>query len=245
MDNSIDSASKLIDKLEAVEPHEYDGFIASLLKTEKPITLGFLNQHAYNIASQDSQTLQAFSNVDYLLRDGIGIKLACRFRKINPGANLNGTDLIPALITKALASDLKVQFFVFGTESPWLEEGSRRLLRSHPYHGLHGFYDTDEYLQFANERMDEHALKIIVLAMGMPKQEKLAQRLRSSMKGAALIICGGAIIDFQAGRFKRAPVLFRKLGLEWFYRLLQEPKRLFSRYVFGIPKFFMYVLADR
>lgn len=241
----IGSANSLIEKLEQIEPDHYNEFIDSLLDTNTPVTIGFLNQHAYNVANQNARNLRAFIDLDYLLRDGIGIKLACLYRKTLPGANMNGTDFIPALIDRVLKSRRKVQFFVFGTESPWLEKGAKKLLRGHDYHYLHGFLDPARYVDLAQSTMDSDALKIVILAMGVPKQETLAWVLRRTTKGPALIVCGGAIIDFQAGRFKRAPFLFRKLGLEWLYRLALEPKRLGSRYVIGIPKFLVHVLIGK
>ena len=241
----IGSANSLIEKLEQIEPDHYNKFIDSLLDTNTPVTIGFLNQHAYNVANQNARNLRAFIDLDYLLRDGIGIKLACLYRKTLPGANMNGTDFIPALIDRVLKSRRKVQFFVFGTESPWLEKGAKKPLRGHDYHYLHGFLDPARYVDLVQSTMDNDALKIVILAMGMPKQETLAWVLRRTTKGPALIVCGGAIIVFQEGRFKRAPFLFRKLGLEWLYRLALEPKRLGSRYVIGIPKFLVHVLIGK
>jgi len=73
----------------------------------------------------------------------------------------------------------------------------------------------------------------VVLGMGMPKQETVAQQLRAAVSGPILIINGGAVLDFLADRFQRAPPLLRSLGLEWLFRLLLEPRRLWRRYIVG------------
>jgi exopolysaccharide biosynthesis WecB/TagA/CpsF family protein len=86
---------------------------------------------------------------------------------------------------------------------------------------------------------------IVLLAMGMPRQEELAQRLRRELEHRCLLICGGAIVDFWAGRTRRAPAALQKLGLEWLWRLGQEPVRLFRRYVIGNPLFIWRVLTLR
>jgi N-acetylglucosaminyldiphosphoundecaprenol N-acetyl-beta-D-mannosaminyltransferase len=78
---------------------------------------------------------------------------------------------------------------------------------------------------------------VIVLGMGMPRQEEVAAVLRSALGYPCLIICGGAIIDFLGGKTSRAPGWMRAFGLEWLYRLGLEPKRLFRRYVLGNPLF--------
>jgi exopolysaccharide biosynthesis WecB/TagA/CpsF family protein len=78
--------------------------------------------------------------------------------------------------------------------------------------------------------------------MGMPKQEIVAARLAASGV-PCLIVCGGAILDFLGGKVSRAPQWVRGLGCEWVFRLLSEPKRLFSRYVVGNPLFILRTLA--
>ena len=81
--------------------------------------------------------------------------------------------------------------------------------------------------------------------MGMPKQEQLAYEIQKNIQGSGIIICGGAIIDFKAGKVKRAPKIFRTLSLEWLYRLMNEPRRLFKRYVIGIPFFFFQLIKKK
>jgi exopolysaccharide biosynthesis WecB/TagA/CpsF family protein len=231
--------------LHILEDEQLDLFISHLLQSKSRSVLGFLNQHGYNLAVENASVLESFADIDYLLRDGAGIKIACKWNKLSPGANLNGTDFIPALIKRAHNSAADVDFFVFGTESPWLEEGTRQLMGGRDCHMLHGFHQPDEYITYVQQWARPDALTIVVLAMGMPKQEHLASRLRASSQGSMLVVCGGAIIDFQAQRFERAPSLMRKFNLEWLFRLVREPQRLFARYVLGIPKFFYYLVANK
>ncbi|MEQ7920568.1 WecB/TagA/CpsF family glycosyltransferase [Xanthomonas sp. WHRI 1810A] len=241
----VRKASALIDQLHILEDEQLDLFLDQLINSKSQNILGFLNQHAYNLAAENPKVLESFSNIDYLLRDGIGIKFACQWNKTSPGANLNGTDFIPALIAKAHASDVDVDYFVFGTESPWLEEGTHKLMGGRDCHTLHGFHHPDEYVEYARNNARPEALTIVVLAMGMPKQEHLAWRLRESAVGSILVVCGGAIIDFQAERFERAPPVMRRYNLEWLFRLAREPQRLFARYVLGIPKFLYYLVVNK
>lgn len=239
------TASELIDRLHIVEDEKLDVFIDELLETKEQKILGFLNQYGFNLAAEKESVLSSFGNIDYLLRDGVGIKLACRWNKLEPGANLNGTDFIPELIKKAQDSPIEIDYFVFGTQSPWLEAGTRKLMEGQACHTLHGFYSEEKYLNCLKKRARKGVLTIVVLAMGMPKQEHLANMLRKSVSGPILVVCGGAIIDFQAERFDRAPALMRRLNLEWLFRLISEPQRLFRRYMLGIPKFLYYMVANK
>jgi len=106
-----------------------------------------------------------------------------------------------------------------------------------------GFLDIAQYIEALQPYRSQ--FKLIVLAMGMPKQERIAIGLRQADIGPALILCGGAIVDFAAGRFPRAPLWMRSAGLEWLFRLAREPRRLFRRYVIGIPIFLINVLWSR
>jgi exopolysaccharide biosynthesis WecB/TagA/CpsF family protein len=103
----------------------------------------------------------------------------------------------------------------------------------------HGFLDVTDYVKLAAA----HRPELIVLGMGMPKQEEVACMLRAAVGYPCLIVCGGAIIDFMGGKTSRAPAWMRSTGLEWAYRLMLEPKRLFHRYVVGNPVFIARSLA--
>ena len=81
--------------------------------------------------------------------------------------------------------------------------------------------------------------------MGMPRQEYLSKYLKKNYNKSLIIINGGAIIGFMSESIKRSPKLIRKFKLEWFYRLLNEPIRLFYRYVIGIPIFFSRLIIQK
>ncbi len=235
----------LVRRLMLLEENETDDFLRNLRLVKRPSILGFLNQHGYNITQQNLSARKSFLKVDYLLRDGIGIKIACKVNGIEPKANLNGTDFIPKLLDFFINDDtVDCQYFAMGTQEPWLSKGADKLFRGRPFHAIDGFKTIDEYVEFFKTAYREGAMPIIVLAMGMPKQEAVAVRLKNELDMPALFVCGGAIVDFSAERFERAPEFFRKFGLEWLYRLLMEPRRLFRRYAVGIPLFFYYVARN-
>jgi exopolysaccharide biosynthesis WecB/TagA/CpsF family protein len=92
-----------------------------------------------------------------------------------------------------------------------------------------GFKNDDHYL----DRLRDEPAALVILAMGMPRQERCALYLKQHLQYPCLIVCGGAIIDFIGGKVRRAPSVMRTLGLEWAYRLAREPRRMFGRYVTG------------
>lgn len=227
----------IIESLTLVDELSLINVLDDIINTDKTISVGFLNQHAYNLMHTSNAIRADFFDLDYLFRDGKGIELACLHNNLLPQLNLNGTDFIPRLISHLQQSQKHITWFAYGTEQPWLDAGAKRLFNSQVFYSLDGFRAIDDYL-IHNHRYQSKALNVVVLAMGMPKQEQVAAQLKQQTKNKLLIICGGAILDFQAGRVRRAPQIVRKLGLEWFYRLVWEPRRLFSRYILGIPVFF-------
>jgi beta-1,4-glucosyltransferase len=235
----------LINRLDLVDDADVEALMEKLASVTVPSTLAFLNQHAYNLSQEDPSMLQVFTDMTYLLRDGIGIKWACQLNGREPKANMNGSDFIPQLVQYLLeTSPVDHQFFAMGTRDPWLEKGSKKLFKHKRFHAVDGFQPADTYLDYIRQNMEPGSFPVILLAMGMPKQEELAQRIQAAISGPALIICGGAILDFAADRVERAPPFFRKVGIEWLYRLLQEPKRLARRYILGIPRFFFYLARN-
>lgn len=240
--NSTESA---LDWLSLVNLDDYGSMLEQITQTDKAVVVGFLNQHAYNLIEQRPQTKEHFSKIDYLLRDGIGIKLACKANGLVPGLNLNGTDFIPRIIARLRqGGDRPLQFFAFGTQEPWLTRGAEKLTGTAEVLVLDGFQKPSSYVDLFKSNYKPGSLVVVILAMGMPKQEEVAQMLKAVITGPAIIICGGAILDFASGRVERAPDIMRRTGTEWLYRLCKEPKRLFQRYVIGIPLFFMYVLRN-
>lgn len=210
-----------------------------LATPQVPTVLGFVNAHAMNLVVRDGAYHQALCAADVLLRDGSGMAILYRRLGLEPGLNMNGTDFIPRLM--AAYRGRRVAFW--GTRQPYLDQAAQRSAALYgvlPVSVHDGFASVDSYLQLARELQPE----LIVLGMGMPRQEAVAARLAAT-GGPCLIVCGGAILDFLGGKVNRAPEWLRRLGGEWLYRLWREPKRLFMRYVVGNPLFLLRTLRYR
>lgn len=105
-----------------------------------------------------------------------------------------------------------------------------------------------EKKQDENERIyrliNESGANVVLVGVGCPKQEKWIDKHKAQMPGVDIWMALGATIDFEAGNIKRAPIIWRKLYMEWFYRFLQEPQRMYKRYFVDDPKFFWYLLKQ-
>lgn len=225
----------VIDKIRLVEtPQAEQALLSALANASQPQVLAFVNAHAMNCCATDKAFYDALASADLLLRDGSGMAMLYKQAQRNPGINMNGTDFIPKILSAFKGRNVAF----WGTQEPFLAQAK---LRSESDFGVKitscegGFEGLDHYLKLASSTRPD----LIVLGMGMPKQEQLAQLLKAHAHGAPLIVCGGAIIDFLGGKVTRAPRVMRSAGLEWLYRFAQEPGRLFHRYMVGNPAFLM------
>lgn len=103
-----------------------------------------------------------------------------------------------------------------------------------------GFEKNEKECEELTEIVNRSGANVVLVGVGAPKQEKWIMRWKEKMPGVTLWMALGATIDFEAGTLKRAPFIYRKLGLEWLYRFFKEPKRLFRRYFIDDMKFFWY-----
>ncbi|MEL7029639.1 MAG: WecB/TagA/CpsF family glycosyltransferase [Pseudomonadota bacterium] len=210
-------------------PSEVARFVDRLDNVTSSVTVSFLNAHAFNSTWDDPQHFAAMRDTTYVLRDGIGVKIGFWALQKHPGLNMNGTDFIPRLIKTFRDKRLAIigaDPHVCGVAADRLNKSGATVVYHH-----HGFEPIDFYA----DAVTPHNPEIVLIAMGVPKQDLVAQVLRSSLKEPAVIISGGAIVDFVAGRVARAPMMWRRFGCEWVYRLLQEPRRLARRYLIGNP----------
>jgi exopolysaccharide biosynthesis WecB/TagA/CpsF family protein len=213
--------------------------LARICNSPEPTVLGFVNAQAVNLAWQDVAFRQNLAEADILLRDGIGMKVGLRMLGRECGLNMNGTDLIP-LLMKEMAP-CRAAFF--GSALTYAIDAALNAERwgIEPA-AVRGGFEADTV--YVNEAMRTKP-ELIILGMGMPKQERVALMIRDAMTRPCVIVAGGAIIDFMSGRFPRAPSAFRAAGLEWLFRVALEPRRLASRYLVGNVAFLLRIAAIR
>lgn len=104
----------------------------------------------------------------------------------------------------------------------------------------YGFEKKQEECEELIQIVNESGANVLLVGVGAPKQEKWIMKYRYRMPNIDIFMALGATIDFEAGTLKRAPILWQKIGMEWLYRCLKEPKRLFKRYFIDDIKFFYY-----
>lgn len=207
----------------------------------RSIELFFLNAHCFNLAQKDREYFDILNSCDYLLNDGIGIKIASKIEKLVLKKNLNGTDFIPEIAEMASKKGYKI--FLLGAKDGIAEEAAVKLKEKFEglqIAGVHSGYGLDDSVL---ELINNSKADILIAGMGVPMQEKWIRENKRKLACVKLFVGGGAILDFLSQKIRRAPLFMRKFGLEWVFRLCLEPGRLWRRYLVGNFLFFYYILV--
>ena len=213
--------------------------VIDAVETHQPLLIAFANAHTVNTARQNPELVAALASA-LLLNDGVGLSLASRwlYGKSFP-ANLNGTDFTPMVLA---ALTRRTRVFLVGSARDVAAEAGRKLSTIHSNVEIvgteHGFFATADEAALTT-RIIASGADLVLAAMGNPRQEIWASTHLQQL--GIPILCVGAFLDFTAGRVRRAPVLFRKTGTEWVYRLMQEPRRMAGRYLSGNVAFLSHV----
>lgn len=197
----------------------------------------FVNADCLNIAHRDLRYEYALLRQDAVFGDGSGIALAARFQGRRIAENVNGTDMFPQLCQEAARRG--VSLFLLGGREGVPEETAYRMQEACP--GLqiagvqHGYFSLSQE-DAVIERINNSGAGILLVALGVPQQELWIDANRDRLETPVCMGVGG-LFDFYSGRIPRAPLWLRKRGLEWIWRLAQEPLRMWRRYLIGNPLF--------
>ncbi len=171
---------------------------------------------------------------DMVLVDGKPLMWIANYHKRPIKAKISGSDLVPLLCEVAAQKGYSV--FIIGGKDGIAEQAKHKLEKKLPkinivgtYAPHFGFEKNEAELQKINEIISASKPDLLIVCFGCPKQEKWIYE-NYQKYDAKVSICAGATVDFLAGNVKRAPEWMSESGLEWFYRFLQEPKRMFKRY---------------
>lgn len=217
--------------------------IVAMAEGRAPITIQFINAHCINMLNLDADYRAALAKADYLLPDGSGMAIAARLAGEPMGENLNGTDLFPEVCRRA--AQRRQSIFLLSGKPGIAAAAAGTMVSTHP--GLRIAGTRDGYWSAAEEdrviaEINASGAAILMVGLGVPLQEKWIARVRSRLTARVVMGVGG-LFDYYSGAVPRAPLALRKLGCEWAWRLMQEPRRLFMRYVVGNPLFLIAAAA--
>lgn len=212
--------------------------ISDAIRAKRKTEVFFVNADCLNKVFVDRDYHEILKDSTLVFPDGIGIHIAGKMLGTPVQENVNGTDLLPLLCEMAVSNGHSL--FLLGAA-----EGVADAMKLHlqmRYPGLqiggsrNGYFDWISQVDSVIQEINEAKADIVLVAFGAPMQEVFIRRFAFQINASVLMGVGG-LFDFYSGRIPRAPLWMRQLGMEWVFRLIQEPARMWKRYILGNPLF--------
>lgn len=218
---------------------------------EGKLLINTINAHSYNTALKDAIFAEALTKGDVLIPDGTSIVMACRWLKAKsqPKERIAGWDLFEFEMNRLNETGGKC-FFMGSSERvlALIKEKAKIvypniLIESYspPYKPEFSEEDNRRIIETINHASPD----LIWIGMTAPKQEKWVYSHWDELKIHCHVGTIGAVFDFFAGTVKRAPIWWQEHGLEWLYRLIKEPKRMWKRYIIGNTLFLWNITKEK
>ena len=202
-----------------------------------------INPEMIEFALKNENFSQILNNAELVIPDGMGIKLGLWFNGVNQ-QRIPGIEYSKKMLKLCAENNIPVAFV--GSAKNIVDKAAENIKNEIPniniVYSRDGFFQSEEEGQIINE-IKESGARFILAALGSPKQEFFIDNARNVIKNAVWVGVGGSF-DVWSGVVKRAPVIYRKLGLEWLYRVVDNPKRI-SRIFPALPIFLYRVIIDR
>ncbi|HLK15892.1 MAG TPA: WecB/TagA/CpsF family glycosyltransferase [Fimbriimonadaceae bacterium] len=206
------------------------------------------NTDVLRICDQKPEVRAHFERATIVTPDGMPIMWAAKLQGQPLVERLPTSNLILTMIQAAEESDVSV--FLLGGNEGVAEAAAERYRQLHPnlkVTGSHcppfGFESSEAEMAKIREALRESEPDVVFVGLGVPKQERLIEALRGEFP-ATWFMATGISFSYAAGELKQAPRWLQALGLEWFFRLCQEPRRLFRRYILQDLPFLFPLLSE-
>lgn len=223
---------------------------------EGKVLINTINAFSYNNAQKDALFAEALLKGDYLIPDGISVVKACKLirAKSRPKERIAGWDLFSFEMDKqeekGKRSNTRPTVMFMGSSNKVLSLIQEKAKTVYPHLDI-AVYSPPYKPQFSEEdnRKIIEAINhtnpdLLWIGMTAPKQEKWTYKHWSELNIHCHVGTIGAVFDFFAGTYKRAPQNWQDKGLEWLYRLIKEPKRMWKRYLIGNTEFLMRIMKE-
>lgn len=219
--------------IDSLTADEFLARIDEFVESKIPHQISYLNADCLNKCWSNRSYRETIMKSDLVYADGMGIVWASRLFGHPLPERLNANDLLPQFCQQAEEKGHRI--FLLGGEAGVAEKAADDLISKYPklkIVGCHHGYFADFESQAVIDKIRAAGPDILIVGMGAPKQELWIRRHLDDLKVPVVWGVGG-LLDYSAKGIKRAPEWMRNIGLEWFWRLCLEPKRLWKRYLLG------------
>jgi N-acetylglucosaminyldiphosphoundecaprenol N-acetyl-beta-D-mannosaminyltransferase len=206
-------------------------------QTNKAQIIFFINAYSINLSISKPSFFKQLLKADTLFAEGSGMRLAARKAGSLLKGNNNGTDMLPYLCKSCIKNSQSLYFL--GAKPGIAKKAAEVLCEQFPELNIvgteHGYNDASSTKQII-KKINNSACDVLLVAMGSPLQEEWLLEHEAQLNCKSALAVGG-LFDFYSNKISRSPMWLREIGLEWIWRLLQEPSSKFYRYVIGNPLF--------
>ena len=215
------------------------------------VLINTINAHSYNVARKDELFAEALTEGDYLIPDGMSVVKACKWlhTKSQPKERIAGADLFEFEMNKLNSKGGTVMFM--GSSEKTLAKIVQQAAKVYPSLKLVTYsppykpeFNAEENNAIVNA-INTANPDLLWIGMTAPKQEKWIYSHWKELNIHCHVGTIGAVFDFFAGNTKRAPQWWQEHGLEWLYRLIKEPRRMWRRYIIGNTVFLWHMLGEK
>ncbi|NJR38859.1 MAG: WecB/TagA/CpsF family glycosyltransferase [Leptolyngbyaceae cyanobacterium CSU_1_4] len=199
----------------------------------------------------DQEFFEAYHSADFKTCDSKILFYVSRLLGMPLKEKISGSDLFPAFYWHHRHNpDIKI--FLLGAREGVAAEAQRlinaktgRNIIVEVHSPSFGFEQDEEECLRIIDMINQSDANVLAVGVGAPKQEKFIYKYKSKFKKIKIFMAVGATLDFEAGNIKRSPKWVSEMGLEWLYRLLSEPRRLWKRYLLEGPQFFWLAILQK
>jgi N-acetylglucosaminyldiphosphoundecaprenol N-acetyl-beta-D-mannosaminyltransferase len=199
----------------------------------------------------DRDFYEAYKNSNYRVCDSQILMYASQFLGTPLKQKISGSDLFPAFYTYHKNNE-SIKIFLLGSAvgvaSKAQEQINQKIGREiviQAYSPSFGFEKNEEECEKIVELINQSGATVLAIGVGSPKQEKWLVKYRNKLTNIKILLGIGATIDFEAGCKPRSPKWMSEVGIEWAYRLLREPRRLWKRYLIEGMPFFRLIVEQK
>lgn len=219
--------------------------VEQYIRTKTPLHLMGVNADKINEVNRNDRLKKIVNNCGVINADGASVVLASRFLKKTLPERIAGIDLMQELICLSQKKGYKI--YLLGAKQEVVQKTAKVLNEKYPnlkIVGIHnGYFEEREWKERSKEIKESNA-DIVFVGITSPLKEYLVDFLQKDGNNCVFMGVGGSF-DVLSGNIKRAPMWMQKFSLEWLFRMLQEPRRLFKRYMIGNSTFIYAILKEK
>lgn len=209
--------------------------VLSSARDGKALLLTYFNQHCFNIYTKNEIYRKLINSNFLVYQADLGVYIALKLFFKKKIKKIDATKMNEIILSELISRKYSLTMVGGNFDEEYVKNES--IKRGINFIGFQNGYFDELKTKEIIENLNRFNSQVYIIGMGVPKQEIFTEKLSQTLN-SKVIICVGNFLEFYFGTKKRAPEFVQNIGMEWLFRLFTEPRRLWKRYLIGIPVFF-------